>query len=123
MLHRLGRGFGQNGSTLNNGAPSLSTACLCLGCECPIEPAARIRMQPINKTGAYTRILLFPGIHGTPPLSRVWSRPRPSISPTNAVCKIIAGSLEPDLLFFPCTPSHRDGKNEKIPNGAPPEPL
>ena len=59
MPQRFGSGFGQKGSTLNSGAPLESTACLCRCCARWIEPAARIRMQPITKTTRWLRLRCF----------------------------------------------------------------
>ncbi len=51
MLHRLGKGWGQNGSTLKTGAPCASTACFCacfcLASERPTQIAASARTQQI----------------------------------------------------------------------------
>ena len=45
MLHRLGSGFGQNGSTRYCGAPFSSTACPAITCARPTIPAASASMR------------------------------------------------------------------------------
>jgi hypothetical protein len=45
MLHRFGKGLGQNGSTRKTGVPCASTACFCCACERPTEIAVSAKRQ------------------------------------------------------------------------------
>src|SRR5262245_40257472 len=59
ILHRLGKGFGQNGSTLYIGAPLASRACICRCCERATETMARTTTQHNTNAAAFTRLERF----------------------------------------------------------------
>src|SRR4029079_19382694 len=59
ILHRLGKGFGQNGSTLYIGAPLASRACICRCCETATETMARTAAQDNTNAADFTRFDRF----------------------------------------------------------------
>jgi len=78
MLHRLGKGWGQKGSTLKMGAPCASTACFntcfCCACERPTEIAASAKTKQIPRIKAEALLRSFFVFTGLSSLLQVATR-------------------------------------------------